>query len=162
MTLDQIISVLGLIVNSALVVFFGVLTRRSSIINNRSAKANNQLYMDQIISSARSEMRNLFLRIIENTDKDKKNFTPILNECKEEYLNAFELACALYLDNEIDKNRFILSKKNEIIKLKTSKNSKGELIYAALDKANQYPKITKVYLQFETKKTDKFIEKESK
>lgn len=65
----------------------------------KQSDAQMEIAVREMISSARSNLRQIII-----TDTSVKE--ALLNEAKEELLNAYEEACAKYIDKKIDKKTF--------------------------------------------------------
>lgn len=113
------------------------------------SKFNNLIYSDEIIYSAKKELRNYMLEILKNNKIcDQKT----LNSIKEDLLNAFELSCGLYLSKAVNKERFEKLRKQEIIDLFRAKNDDGSYMYEKLQgKDNRFQAIESVYNKFKDK-----------
>ena len=78
-----------------------------------------ELNIHQLISGTKKDVLDLTLMVTEKLSSDQEKTKEILNQAlesaKEQNLNAYEEACAKYLDNKVDKERF---KKNYIIEIR--------------------------------------------
>jgi len=110
----------------------------------KSTQFNNQIYTDEILISARKEYRNIAIQFFDNP-----KLATMVKQCQEDVLNAYELACKLYLENALDKKSFKSLRKNEIIELFACRNYRNEPTYKRLhDKDNPYRSIETVYNEF--------------
>lgn len=81
------------------VVLTGIITFFVYSYTKKQSDAQMEISVREMISSARSNLRQIII-----TDTSVKE--ALLNEAKEELLNAYEEACAKYIDKKIDKKTF--------------------------------------------------------
>ena len=91
--------------------------------------ANLEVMIAERISVARVQCEDLHLIIAEKCDgiTDKKQleaFQKSLNSKRENYLNAFDDACSMYVDDKIDKERFKKNYRNSILQIFSDDNYK--------------------------------------
>lgn len=77
----------------------GIITFFVYRYTKKQSDAQMEIAVREMISSARSNLRQIII-----TDTSVKE--ALLNEAKEELLNAYEEACAKYIDKKIDKKTF--------------------------------------------------------
>lgn len=90
---------IGSIAEYANVVLTGIITFFVYRYTKKQSDAQMEIAVREMISSARSNLRQIII-----TDTSVKE--ALLNEAKEELLNAYEEACAKYIDKKIDKKTF--------------------------------------------------------
>ncbi len=77
----------------------GIITVFVYRYTKKQSDAQMEIAVREMISSARSNLRQIII-----TDTSVKE--ALLNEAKEELLNAYDEACAKYIDKKIDKRTF--------------------------------------------------------
>lgn len=90
---------IGSIAEYTNVVLTGIITFFVYMYTKKQSDAQMEIAVREMISSARSNLRQIII-----TDTSVKE--ALLNEAKEELLNAYEEACAKYIDKKIDKKTF--------------------------------------------------------
>lgn len=85
---------------------------------HKIAQGQIELNIHQLINQTKKDVMDVSLIIAEKCYDDeevKKTLQQALNTANEQNLNAYEEACAKYLDNKVDKERF---KKNYYIEIR--------------------------------------------
>lgn len=110
-----------------------------SLINSRKAsQVSTELLIQQLISGTRKDTHEFLYTI---SDGDKAVAKELLNAYIEQELNTYDVACAAYIDEKIDRVRFEKTYSTEIRNLfEHNKNTKK-----VLDKPGRYNAIKKVY-----------------
>ena len=98
-----------------------------AIIKTKSnSEGNIELYINERITTTKENVTNIVLLMSSLSAKNNRNeeeerileiYTHALNSSIENNLNAYEEACAKYLDNKVDKKRFKKTFKTEIRQL---------------------------------------------
>ena len=118
------------------------------------AYGNIELYINERITNTKEKVSELSLIISPLSTKTKRipdeeklleNYKTIYQTAIENNLNAYEEACAKYLDSKVDRKRFIKTYKTEIRQLVEDKNLKHK--FDAL--TSRYKAIVKVYNEWE-------------
>ncbi|NEU30140.1 hypothetical protein GN156_05015 [bacterium LRH843] len=132
-------------------------TKSLTIKYNNMVKRQNDLIGGQVellinerITNTKSAVQNLYLQMpldeeLEKNPKQKKKLREILNTLIENNLNAYEEACAKYIDNKVDKERFKKTYKVEIRNLV----EKEDLSTYFNGVTSRYKGILKVYKEWE-------------
>ena len=102
---------------------FGIVLSVISLIKSNKADKISQgqieLNIHQLISGTKKDVLDLTLMITEKLSPNQNEMKDILNQALESALeqnfNAYEEACAKYLDKKVDKERF---KKNYIVEIR--------------------------------------------
>jgi len=126
----------------------------SCIANHKSNKTQMGSLESQLrsaISSARKSFSEFSLIIAQKKEKDtiegeKEIYKKILKERHEDSLNAYEEACAKYIDGKIDKVRFKKSYCGEIRNLVQNKTNGEEKYFDST--TSPYKAILKVYKEW--------------
>jgi hypothetical protein len=115
----------------------------------KTSQFNNQIYCDELLFNSRTEVRNLMIKLEESKSKLIGKY---YMQSVEDMLNAYELACGLYLSGGLDYKRFKKLRKKEIISLFESETEGGKKTYPVLHKKdNPYFSIEEVYYKFKDK-----------
>lgn len=134
-----IISISGFFV--AFSTFFnGKKIRELEESNLKHNMAQTELYIQELLVNSRKLFIDVSIEMVKlpNTfnQEDKNKF---LIPALQEILNSYEIACAKYLDDKIDKERFKKTYFQEITELMNNKSYKN-----LLEKANSFQAIKKV------------------
>ena len=73
---------------------------------NKLSSGNIELQIRQLISEAKRHYDEIILAVRKDTDEEKKISLHIRQSAFEDVCNAYEEACAKYLDGKVDKERF--------------------------------------------------------
>lgn len=75
---------------------------------NRLSEGQVELTIHQLISQAKKDISEISIAIADNSDatQRKKLMNNLMNDALEREINAYEEACAKYLDGKVDKERF--------------------------------------------------------
>lgn len=76
---------------------------------NKIAQGEIELHIHQMITQTSKDIIDVSLKSSEASGDIKKKealLTSALNTAVENYLNAFEQACSVYIDNKVDRERF--------------------------------------------------------
>ena len=130
----------------------GLLISIISIIRANSAHKISQgqieLNIHQLLNQTKKDVMDITIVIAEkcsNDDQDMKGvLTQALNTANERNLNAYEEACAKYLDNKVDKERFRKNYHIEIRQLVEDINNKEKFDATT----SPYKAILKVYKEW--------------
>lgn len=103
--------------------FIGIVLSVISLIKANKADKISQgqieLNIHQLISGTKKDVLDLTLMITEKLSPNQNEMKEILNQAlelaREQNFNAYEEACAKYLDKKVDKERF---KKNYIVEIR--------------------------------------------
>jgi effector-binding domain-containing protein len=135
----------------ALIISFFAL-RKSS----RASTAYIELYIHELITHAKEKVSEISIKIAElpsilnSSHPDyKKTFEAygkVFNSAVENNLNAYEGACAIYIDGKIDKERF---KKTHIIEIRQLVENEGMKRYFEPATTTRFKAILKVYNEWE-------------
>ncbi len=119
-----------------------------------STSANLELYINERITNTKDKVNEISITMSplitkENKSEDEKklleSYGVILKSAIENNLNAYEETCAKYLDNKVDKKRFMKTYRTEIRQLVENERLKEK--FDAL--TTRYKAITKVYNEWE-------------
>lgn len=127
----------------------GLLISIISIVRANSAhkiaQGQIELNIHQLLNQTKKDVMDVTIVIAEkcsNDDQDMKSvLTQALNTANERNLNAYEEACAKYLDNKVDKERFKKNYHTEIRQLVEDDNNKDKFDATT----SPYKAILKVY-----------------
>lgn len=141
MTLYQIVAI---IISS-----IGLLISIISIVraNNAHKIAQGQIELNihQLLNQTKKDVMDISITIAEKCSDNQQDMKDALNKAfrtaTERNLNAYEEACAKYLDNKIDKERFKKSYNIEIRQLVEDSNNKDKFDATT----SHYKAILKVY-----------------
>ena len=130
----------------------GLLISIISIIRANSAhkiaQGQIELNIHQLLNQTKKDVMDITIVIAEkcsNDDQDMKGvLTQALNTANERNLNAYEEACAKYLDNKVDKERFRKNYHIEIRQLVEDANNKDKFDATT----SPYKAILKVYKEW--------------
>lgn len=118
----------------------------------KSTQFNNQIYTDQLLGNLKKEIREIAIKMldidIKNPSEKDKKVVEIYSQVKEDLLNIYELFCALYIDDAVDRKRFEKLRKQEIINLFSNDKNDKPLYPRLHEKPNRYTAIQKVYEKF--------------
>jgi len=95
----------------------------SNVSNNRQKKISQgqvEIQINQMISNTKKELMDISLLI---ADGSKDILTQAFKSARELNMNAYDEACAKYLDNKVDKERFKRNYCIEIRRLVEDKNN---------------------------------------
>ena len=115
-----------------------------------STSANLELYINERITNTKDKVNEISITMsplltkANKTEDEKKlleSYGVILKSAIENNLNAYEESCAKYLDNKVDKRRFMKTYRTEIRQLVENERLKEK--FDAL--TTRYKAITKVY-----------------
>lgn len=125
------------------------------LVANEMQKMSNEMQMGQVemqiremISSARSRYQDKVLQVKDYSDKKLKE--ALLNAALEDFLNAYDEACAKYLDSKVDRLRFKKLYHDEIRQLVTDE----ENIEKYREPQTKYHATVKVYRQWNDLEND--------
>lgn len=130
----------------------GLLISIISIVRANSAhkiaQGQIELNIHQLLNQTKKDVMDITIVIAEkcsNNDQDMKGvLTQALNTANERNLNAYEEACAKYLDNKVDKERFRKNYHIEIRQLVEDTNNKDKFDATT----SPYKAILKVYKEW--------------
>lgn len=130
----------------------GLLISIISIVRANSAhkiaQGQIELNIHQLLNQTKKDVMDITIVIAEkcsNDDQDMKAvLTQALNTANERNLNAYEEACAKYLDNKVDKERFRKNYHIEIRQLVEDANNKNKFDATT----SPYKAILKVYKEW--------------
>ncbi len=130
----------------------GLLISIISIVRANSAhkiaQGQIELNIHQLLNQTKKDVMDITIVIAEkcsNDDQDMKGvLTQALNTANERNLNAYEEACAKYLDNKVDKERFRKNYHIEIRQLVEDANNKDKFDATT----SPYKAILKVYKEW--------------
>lgn len=116
--------------------------------NEKIAQGQIELYINQLISQTKKDVMDISLKVAdtyaENDETKKTLLTKALNSAIEINLNAYDEACAKYIDNKVDKERF---KKNYMTSIRQEVENK--INYKRFDATTSpYKAILKVYKEW--------------
>lgn len=94
-----------------------------SLEANKISQGEIELNIYQMINQTKKDVRDITLTIAKKSD-DKDILSQAFNSAIESNLNAYEEACAKYLDNKVDKERFKRNYSVEIRQLVENTNYK--------------------------------------
>lgn len=102
------------ILSLAAVIISIISISKSSKANQISKNANKlsegqvELTIHQLLSQAKKDISEITILIAENSEKGRRDelMSNILKDALEREINAYEEACAKYLDGKVDKERF--------------------------------------------------------
>ena len=87
--------------------------------NEKISQGQIELYISQLIAQTKKDVMEISLKVAENSMEENESRKEILkkalNSAVEINLNAYEEACAKYIDNKVDKERF---KKNYSVSIR--------------------------------------------
>lgn len=106
--------------------------------SKRASQVSMELLIQQLIGSSRKDTREFSYKV---SGDDKSITTMLMNSYLEQELNTYDVACAAYIDNKIDRKRFKKTYSTEIQNL----FEKGQATKELLDKHGRYYAIKKVY-----------------
>ncbi len=108
-------------------------------------KGNIELNIREGIRDTKERVQNLKIPAEKLSDSDKLDLTKRLDAAIEENLNAYEEACAKYIDGKVDRKRFKKMYKDEIRNLVQNENLKKYFDGVT----STYKAILKVYREWE-------------
>lgn len=152
LTTENWINLLNILLAGFPTLFVAYLAFVNSKNTTRIAKYNNQIYSDELLFNVRKNSRDLMIKIAESKNEQNETIILLYKQSIEDVLNAYELACSLYLDDAIDKERFKKLRIREIRALKENKDLKGNFTYPQLQHdSHPFRAIQKVYEEFRDK-----------
>lgn len=130
----------------------GLLISIISIVRANSAhkiaQGQIELNIHQLLNQTKKDVMDITIVIAEKCSNDDQNMkgvlTQALNTANERNLNAYEEACAKYLDNKVDKERFKKNYHIEIRQLVEDDNNKNKFDATT----SPYKAILKVYKEW--------------
>lgn len=130
----------------------GLLISIISIVRANSAhkiaQGQIELNIHQLLNQTKKDVMDVTIVIAEKCSNDDQNMkgvlTQALNTANERNLNAYEEACAKYLDNKVDKERFKKNYHIEIRQLVEDDNNKNKFDATT----SPYKAILKVYKEW--------------
>lgn len=130
----------------------GLLISIISIVRANSAhkiaQGQIELNIHQLLNQTKKDVMDVTIVIAEKCSNDDQNMkgvlTQALNTANERNLNAYEEACAKYLDNKVDKERFKKNYHIEIRQLVEDANNKNKFDATT----SPYKAILKVYKEW--------------
>lgn len=139
------------IILSVVAIFISIV---SLVWTNKSSSAQTELLINERITSTKEKVSDRASEMIPLQSKQTK--TPdeenelkyrlqLFETARENHLNAYEEACAKYIDKKVDKSRFKKMYKNEIKQLMEDINHKK--FFDAI--TSKYKAILKVYNEWE-------------
>lgn len=115
---------------------------------HKIAQGQIELNIHQLLNQTKKDVMEVSLLIAEKTTNNDQAMKDILkqalNTANERNLNAYEEACAKYLDNKVDKERFKKNYNIEIRQLVEDKNNKDKFNATT----SPYKAIIKVYKEW--------------
>ena len=144
MTLYEIVAIV--------IAAFGLLISVISIVRANSAhkiaQGQIELSIHQLLNQTKKDVMEVSLKIADKCSNDstqmKDVLTQALNSAIEQNLNAYDEACAKYLDNKVDKERFKKNYHVEIRQLVENKNYQDKFD----SNTSPYKGILKVYREW--------------
>lgn len=130
------------IIFSSLSIFISIISFIvSNVSNNRQKKISQgqvEIQINQMISNTKKELMDISLLIAEG---NKEILTQAFKSARELNMNAYDEACAKYLDNKVDKERF---KRNYCVEIRrlVEDNNNSEFFNST---TSPYRCILKVY-----------------
>ena len=144
MTLYEIVA----IVISAIGILISIISIVRANNAHKIAQGQIELNIHQLISQTKKDVMEVSLLIAEKCSNDDQEMKGVLkqalNTASEQNLNAYEEACAKYLDNKVDKERFKKNYHIEIRQLVEDENN-GNKFDAT---TSPYKAILKVYKEW--------------
>ncbi len=119
----------------------GIITFFVYRYTKKQSDAQMEIAVREMISSARSNLRQIII-----TDTSVKE--ALLNEAKEELLNAYDEACAKYIDKKIDKKTFKRMYYGEIKNIVKNEEFKKMINWPK----SKFPHIVQVHQEWDSKK----------
>ena len=91
---------------------------------NKLSEGQVELTIHQLLSQAKKDISEITILIAENSEKNKRDelMNKIMKDALEREINAYEEACAKYLDGKVDKERFKRNYSLEIRRLVEDEN----------------------------------------
>ncbi len=115
---------------------------------HKIAQGQIELSIHQLINQTKKDVMEISLKIADkcsdNSDQMKTVLTQALNSAVEQNLNAYDEACAKYLDNKVDKERFKKNYHVEIRQLVENENYRDKFD----SNTSPYKGILKVYREW--------------
>lgn len=142
------------LVLSCIAVFISVLSYFMAKKANSTASANTELYINERITNTKEKVSEISMLMSSLTTKRNRTneeeeqlkiFQLNFKAAVENNLNAYEEACAKYLDNKVDKKRFHKQYKTEIRQLVENEQFKEYFDRAS----SRYRTILKTYNEWE-------------
>lgn len=117
MTPYEILALAISVISLAVSIILGAISAKKSNNANKIAQGQIELYINQLISNTKKDVMDITLKVAETSDDSKKKslLKQALNSAIEINLNAYDEACAKYIDNKVDKERF---KKNYMVAIR--------------------------------------------
>lgn len=106
--------------------------------SKKSSQVSSELLIQQLISNSRKDVHDFSFTLSGNDNNIGKK---LLDALLEQELNVYDVACASYLDNKIDRKRFKKTYSTEIQNLFEQSDGVGEI----LQKSGRYNALKKVY-----------------
>ena len=135
-----VISGIGLVIS-----IFSIFRANSA---HKIAQGQIELNIHQLLNQTKKDVMDVTLIIAEkcsdNDESMKQTLKQALNTANERNLNAYEEACAKYLDNKVDKERFKKNYHIEIRQLVEDQNNKDKFDA----NTSPYKGILKVYKEW--------------
>lgn len=134
---------------SIISIFVSFIALGISLFFGNSQKKCNQatieLEIHSMISNAKDNLNNVLLKYVERDkstldENDKNIYLQSIEGANESFLNAYEQACAKYLDNKVDKVRFKKNYAEPIRNLIKDKNNSDKF-----ERSTVYHAIVKVH-----------------
>lgn len=126
MTISEVISFLSLVVS---IVALYKSSRATNMTNSLQASSNDiqmasiELSIRMMVEGAKKEMDNVAIELSNSPSNEVLNSRFLA--AKEKYANAYDEACTKYLDNKIDRIRFMKTYSGEIRNLVNSPEFKA-------------------------------------
>ena len=116
MDLTLIISIISVIIALFSIYKSDKASKNSILLEKKLSSATNELSIRNNISNARNRVDDILILLAEdNISKSRKEaIKKVFHSAMEDQLNHYNKACALYLDEKIDKIRFKKDFNNEI------------------------------------------------
>lgn len=112
---------------------------------NKNQKANNLLYVNESISSARKEFDDLCITKLTTLNIDETGYLFIYNTKMEGIVYAYDLACKFYFDKTVDQQNFKNTRRLEINQI--IENEPFKLLLKDKDRS-EYQNLWKAYTKF--------------
>lgn len=115
---------------------------------HKIAQGQIELNIHQLLNQTKKDVMDITIVIAEKCSRDDQDMKGVLNQAlntaNERNLNAYEEACAKYLDNKVDKDRFKKNYHIEIRQLVEDDNNKNKFDATT----SPYKAILKVYKEW--------------
>lgn len=118
------------IIISIIGIFISVISIIIAYNAHKISQGEIELNIHQLLNQTKKDVMDIYLIISEkcsdNAEELRETLNQALNTATERNLNAYEEACAKYLDNKVDKERFKKNYNIEIRQLVEDENNKNK------------------------------------